>query len=259
MHGERFKISFPLMPQPQPERELERRSFLLGWFPFLHRPQEELSGILFRVLRYGHSTRRFLVIHGDEDTARDVLTTYMNDHIGVAYVVTGKERTVDIQPPGFPPTKLDPNRMFSRAGAETNIRSLNPFMDVERVIAVLNFLDHEREKFLKRLIPPGGSRLFALHNNRDYSVRDELAASDRTSVKQPDLPRNFFLCTQPADFEVLSQSPFNVVLQSQPDPDDGSLSRLSARRGFRYINLECAIGEYEAQLERVRWLDDHLP
>jgi hypothetical protein len=48
------------------------------------------------------------------------------------------------------------------------------------------------------------------------------------------------------------------VLQSKPDPDDGSLSRLAARRGFRYINLECAIGAYEAQQERVRWLDEHL-
>jgi hypothetical protein len=57
---------------------------------------------------------------------------------------------------------------------------------------------------------------------------------------------------------VLKQSPFNVVLQSNPDPDDGSLSRLSARRMFRYINLECAIGEFEAQLQRVQWLDDYL-
>ena len=90
-------------------------------------------------------------------------------------------------------------------------------------------------------------------------MQDELASSDQTSIKQPAQPRNFYLCTDPKDYDLLKQSPFNVVLQSKPDPDDGSLSRLAARRGFRYINLECAIGEYEAQLERVRWLDDHLP
>ena len=257
MRGKRFKISLRYMHEPQ----IERRSFLLGWFPyFFHRrPREELSGVRFRVLRNGRGPRRYLVIHGDEDTARDVLTNYMSTHDGIAYVVTGKERNVEIERRGFPPTKLDPNRMFSREGAERNIRSLNPFMDPERVIAVLDFLDDEREKLLKRLIPPRHSRLFAMHNNRDYSVRDELAASDRTSIKQPDQPRNFFLCTDAQDFDVLQQSPFNVVLQSQPDPDDGSLSRLSARRRFRYINLECAIGESAAQSERVGWLDDHLP
>jgi hypothetical protein len=236
---------------------MERRSFLLGWVPALfHRPTAVLCGVQFRVLRNGHSPRRFLVIHGDEDTARDVLTRYMQGgggH-GVAYIVTGKTREVGIEG-----AKIDPNRMFSNEGARTSLRGLNPNIDPEQMIAVLDFLDSRREKLLKALIPPPGSRLFAMHNNRDYSVQDELAASDRTSIKQPDQPRNFFLCTDPKDFEILMQSPYNVVLQSKPDPDDGSMSRLAARRGFRYINLECAIGEYEAQLERVRWLDDHLP
>ena len=238
-----------------PGRQMERRSFLLGWVPaFFHRPQVDLSGIHFRVIRHGHSPRRFLVIHGDEDTARDVLTSYMRDNPGVAYIVTGKTREVEIKG-----AKIDPNRMFSDEGARASLRSLNPNIGPEPLVAVLDYLDREREKLLRHLIPDKGSRLFALHNNRDYSVRDELAASDRTSIKQPDQPRNFFLCTDPKDYGVLQQSPFNVVLQNKPDPDDGSLSRLAARRGFRYINLECAIGEYAAQLERVRWLDEHLP
>jgi hypothetical protein len=88
---------------------------------------------------------------------------------------------------------------------------------------------------------------------------DEIADSDRTSLKQPERPREFFLCTDPRDFDILSKSPFNVVLQTKSEPDDGSLSRLAARRGFRYINLECAIGSYEDQMQRLRWLDDHLP
>jgi hypothetical protein len=233
---------------------IDRRSVLFGWIPWLyHKPTEVLSGVEFRGLRYAHSPRRYLVIHGDEDTARDVLTTYMYDHDGVAYIVTGKTREVEIRG-----AKIDPNRMFSREGAERSLKSLNPSINPDQLVDVLGFLDQEREKLLKRLIPPKGSRLFALHNNRDYSVNDEIAASDRTSIKQPAQPRNFFLCTDPTDFETLRQSPYNVVLQSKPDPDDGSLSRLAARRGFRYTNLECAIGEYAAQLERVHWLDDHL-
>jgi hypothetical protein len=178
------------------------------------------------------------MIHGDEDTAREVLTNYMRDRAGIAYVVTGKTREVEIKG-----ARIDPNRMFSREGARASLRGLNPNIGPEALIAVLDYLDREREKLLKRLIPPNGGRLFALHNNRDYSVRDELAASDETSIKQPDQPRDFFLCTDPKDYAILKQSPFNVVLQTKPDPDDGSLSRLAARRGFRYINLECAIGE----------------
>ena len=148
--------------------------------------------------------------------------------------------------------------MFSRVGAEKSLRGLNDGIADTKVAEVLAFLDKDRERLLKRLLPPPGGRIFALHNNRDYSVQDEIAASDRTSIRQPGTPRNFFLCTDPRDYEILAKSPFNVVLQSKADPDDGSLSRLAAKRGVRYINLECAIGDYEGQLQRVRWLEDRL-
>jgi hypothetical protein len=247
---------------------IRRREIVLGMMPglfhrpgFLKKPIEQLSGVEFQVLRYSaisfrQSPRRYLMIHGDEDTARDVLISYMDDHDGVAFIVTGKTREVMIEG-----AKIDPNRMFSRPGAEASVKQLNPGTDAAKVASALDFLDdkHQRELLLKHLLPQKGSRLVALHNNRDYSVNDEIAASDQTSIREPKLPRHFFLCTDPKDYEVLKQSPYNVVLQSKPDPDDGSLSRLAARRGFRYINLECAIGEYEAQQERLRWLDDRLP
>ena len=71
---------------------------------------------------------------------------------------------------------------------------------------------------------------------------------------------NFFLCTDERDFEILAASPYNVVLQNRkPAADDGSLSRLAAARSLRYVNLETTLGYYEAQLERLEWLDRHLP
>ncbi len=213
-----------------------------------------LCGIEFRVKRYASSPRRFLVIHGDETTARDVLSDYMFDHYGIAYMVTNSGRNVEIEG-----VTIDPNRMFSRVGAQKSIDSLNPRIDAARREKALAFLDRERRNLLRKLTPGAGSRLFALHNNRDYSVNDEIPGSDRVSIRQPDRPREFFLCTDLRDFEILSKSPYNVVLQTKSEPDDGSLSRLAARRGFRYINLECAIGSYEDQMERVRWLDDRLP
>ena len=201
---------------------MRRREFVFGfpWFfrGLFHHKEVELSGLQWRVMRYGHSPRRFLVIHGDEDTARDVLSTYMFDHEGVAHIVTGKTRNVEIA--GL---KIDPNRFFSRVGAEKSLLDLNQNADRARVDAVLNQLDKHREKLLHAITPGKGSRLFALHNNRDYSVNDELDASDQMSIRQPDRPRNFFLCTDPRDFEVLRQSPCNVVLQTRAEPDDGSL------------------------------------
>lgn len=234
--------------------DLSRRSLLAGFPGLFRKPYQERCGVEFHVMRHGGGPRRFIVIHGNEDTARDVLTAWLPAHTGVGYIVSGKERNVELQG-----VKIDPNRMFSRVGAERSILSLNPGLAAARTTAVLDFLDRERGKLLQDLIPKHGSRLFALHNNRDYSVQDEIAASDQTSIKQPDTPRSFFLCTTPADFEVLKQSPFNVVLQSKPEPDDGSLSRLAALRGFRYINLECAIGDADGQLQRVRWLEENLP
>lgn len=233
---------------------LERRSFLFGWFPFFHRRKTiELCGTEFEILRNGRSPRRYVFIHGNEYDARAVIRVHMQEYEGIGYAVTGKEREVEIG--GL---KLDPNRMFSRFGAERNLRSLNENATFEQIAAVLDSLDADREKLLRLLIPPDGSRLVALHNNRDYSVQSELAASDETSIRQPGIPRNFFLCTDPEDYAVVKQSPFNVVLQSKPNPDDGSLSRVAAKRGFRYVNLECGLGEYEAQLERLRWLEEHL-
>jgi hypothetical protein len=240
---------------PPSARGVDRRVFLFGWSSlFRPKSRQRLCGIDFRVMRYAHSPRRFLVIHGDETTARDVLSDYMFDHYGVAYMVTNSGRNVQIE--GL---TIDPNRMFSRVGAERSLTNLNPGADSAKREAALRFLDRQRGKLLKHLMPPHGSRLFALHNNRDYSVDDEIAASDRTSLKQRANPREFFLCTDPHDFEVLSRSPYNVVLQTKAEPDDGSLSRFAARAGFRYINLECAIGAYEDQMERVRWLEDRLP
>jgi len=111
------------------------------------------------------------------------------------------------------------------------------------------------------LTPPGGGLTFALHNNSlSYSVADEVPISDQTSLREPDNPHAFFLCTDPRDFAVLKTSPYNVVLQQHPSTvDDGSLSRLAAARGFRYVNLEVAHGQADRQQEMVMWLERNLP
>jgi len=69
-------------------------------------------------------------------------------------------------------------------------------------------------------------------------------------------PHEFMLCTQVADFQILSGGPFNVLLQNKaPKEDDGSLSRLCAKNGVRYVNVEAALGNAAAQTRMLEWVN----
>ncbi|HXB69697.1 MAG TPA: hypothetical protein VNY05_15710 [Candidatus Acidoferrales bacterium] len=241
-----------------------RRQFLaFGWLPFLQPRRIRLAGASFRIVRNGHATRRYLLIHGNEETARGVLTRHMETHEGIAYLVENHTRNVTVdsardlaRDSARDSAQLDPNRMFSRVGAEANLKRLNPGLAPERLQAALNLLDRGRERLVRALVPPKGGLLVALHNNSEtYSVMDEVEISDQTSLREPGDPHAFFLCTDPMDFAVLKTSPYNVVLQQHaPKQDDGSLSRLAAARGVRYVNLEVGLGNADRQQEMMRWL-----
>jgi hypothetical protein len=236
---------------------LSRRDFLayasiFGWIPFFRPRHISLAGARFRIIRNGRSKRRYLLIHGNEETARQVLVRHMEAHQGIAYVVESKTRNVPVES-----GVIDPNRMFSRAGAEANLKKLNPNWTPDRIQAALAMLDHGREHLVKALFPPAGGLLVALHNNSEgYSVADEEPISDAKSIREPENLHDFFLCTDPEDFRKLSTSGYNVVLQQRaPTQDDGSLSRLAAARGVRYVNLEVAAGHSGRQKEMLDWLE----
>jgi hypothetical protein len=234
-----------------------RRQFLIfGWLPFLRPSHIRLAGARFRIIRNGRSKRRYLVIHGDEETARAVLSRHMQTHEGIAYLIESHTRNVPIAG-----GEIDPNRMFSRAGAEASLKSLNPAWTQAQINAALALLDRGRLHLVKALLPPAGGLLVALHNNsEEYSVVDEQPLSDAVSLREPANPHAFFLCTDPADFRTLATSPYNVVLQQKKPPeDDGSLSRLAASRGVRYVNLEVRMSNSDRQAEMLRWLDWNLP
>lgn len=244
-------------------RDISRRDFLafgiggtlFGWFPWFRPKRVGLAGAEFRILRRRHARRHYLVIHGDEETARQVLLDFMESHRGVAFVIESQTRNVPIDS-----GKIDPNRMFSRAGAEANLRTLNPNWTPDQMNNALAVLDRGREKLLRALLPSDRRVLIALHNNSDaYSVNDEIPLSQEHSLRQPNNPHAFFLCTDPGDYEVLADSPYNVVLQSDVRaPDDGSLSRRAAARLARYVNLEVHKGDSARQREMLEWADAHL-
>jgi hypothetical protein len=241
-------------------RPVSRREFLayasiFGWIPFFRPKHISLAGARFRIHRYGHSDRRYVVIHGNEESAREVLTAHIRAHEGIAYIVENHTRTVPIEG-GL----IDPNRMFSRTGAEANLKLLNPDWPPDRLQAALALLDHGRGHLVKALFPPPGGVTIALHNNSEaYSVRTEEPVSDAGSIREPLNPHAFFLCTDERDFAKLATSPYNVVLQKKPPPhDDGSLSRLAAARGIRYVNVEVGVGHAGRQKEMLDWLEWNL-
>lgn len=234
---------------------LSRRHFLaFGWFPFFRPRHISLAGARFRIVRNGSPKRHYLLIHGDEETARQVLTRFMETHEGTAFIIESETRNVKIDK-----GEIDPNRMFSRAGAEASLKQLNAEWTPQQMQSALAILDKGRDRLVRALLPPPKRLLVALHNNtEEYSVKDEVPVSDSVSLREPANPHAFFLCTDPADFAALAKSPYNAVLQKKPEDDDGSLSRLAARRGVRYVNLEVRHGNKDRQLEMLRWLDWNL-
>ena len=154
---------------------LSRRQFLaFGWFPFFRPRHISLVGARFRIVRNGSSKRHYLLIHGDEETARQVLTRFMETHEGTAFLIETHTRNVAIDK-----GEIDPNRMFSRAGAEANLKRLNAEWTPDRFQTALAILDRGREHLVRALLPPPKGLLVALHNNsEEYSVNDEVPISD---------------------------------------------------------------------------------
>jgi hypothetical protein len=239
-----------------------RREFFalagLGWLwpPNWFRPRVSLAGIEFRLIRNGPPSRHYLWIHGDELTAQQVLKTHMSSQSGRAFLIRNEgHRTVP-----FGGGQLDPNRMFSQSGAERNLRRLNPDWSEVQVNQALVRLARGRDEFLRSLLPDGGKVLVALHNNSPaYSVQDEVPISNAVALKSPATPDEFLLCTDPADYSALAKGPYNVVLQSEASgEDDGSLSRLCAQRRIRYVNIEAAHGNAQAQAAMLQYLETAL-
>lgn len=236
--------------------ELSRRSLLAGVpLPFFS-SRISIAGTRFRVIRNGTKRRHYIWIHGDEKTAGAVLEEHMKQASGVAFLVENAERNIPVAG-----GKLDPNRMFSRVGAEANLKTQNKAWTADQVRRVLDDLDDDRPSFVRRVLPPSGALLIALHNNTpgNYTVNDEVKISDSTALNDKEHPDEFMLCTDPADFSVLANSRFNVVLQNKVPPlDDGSLSRLCAARRVRYVNIEATHGNAEGQKRMLTWLEHAL-
>ena len=217
----------------------------------------ELSycGIKFEVKKNGYSDINYILIHGDEETARMLLNEHIQNNQGRAFFIKSNEREVPIGP-----TIVDPNRIFSRPGAEKALKKFKPDWQSKELEDLLDQLDNSRNKFLFNLFPSEGGLLISLHNNfRGYSVKDELKKSQSHSIKKNQNPRDFIICTNENDYKKLKRGPYNIVLQSMMDENnDGSLSWAALDNGVRYINIETRLGWLSQQRKMLDFVENTL-
>ena len=217
----------------------------------------ELSycGIDFQVKKNGFSDVNYILIHGDEETARMLLSEHIKKNKGKAFFIKSKEREVVLGP-----TKVDPNRIFSRTGARKALKKFKPHWDHKELTKLLEKLDESRNIFLFNIFPSEGGLLIALHNNfRGYSVKDELTNSQLHSIKKDKNPRDFIICTDLKDYQKLKKGPYNVVLQNIIDEDNnGSLSWPALENGVRYVNIETRLGWLSQQRKMLKFVESSL-
>ena len=216
----------------------------------------QIAGIQFKVIQNGDSERRYIWLHGDEQTARMALENHMKEYQGKAFLIEGILRESE-----FFDGIIDPNRIFSSNGAQANIQKYNPRWSKTKKEESLVTLNKERQSFFDNIFPNNGELLVALHNNyKGYNIRKELGRSDAKSIKKDQNPRDFYICTNRIDYDILAKSPFNVDLQEKlPKKDDGSLSWAAMGHGIRYVNIETRLGWLSQQKKMLAYLEDHLP
>jgi len=213
------------------------------------------AGIPFEVVGDGKSQNRYIWLHGDEETARMALEYHMQYYSGLAFFIKSKTREVP-----FKSTIIDPNRIFSRAGAYKALRKFKPDWSKRSLQNALDLIEDDRKLFLDAIMPKENALLISVHNNfRGYNVHREKHNSQKTSIKSNQNPRDFIICTNDEDYRKLSKGPFNVVLQNKfPDKDDGSLSWEALRRDVRYLNIETRLGYLSMQKKMLKFIEETL-
>lgn len=237
------------------------RRFLFSALLLQAAPKElTIAGIRFTIQRHQpfltRSRNRYLHIHGNETTARDVLHQHLQRVNGTGFFIVSDKRNVPVAN-----CQIDPNRMFSAAGAELSLRRLNRNLPSTDISAALALLAKDRDRFIRAISPPKEGRLIAMHNNGPgYSIEDEAPISEQVARKDPENPRDFMLATDPKDYARIAAGPFNVVLQTgSMGREDGSFSRVASSRGLRYVNIEAALGKSEKQAKMLAFLEEVLP
>jgi hypothetical protein len=210
---------------------------------------------------------RYVVIHGDEETAPLATEEHLKRYPGVMIqLVNPGNRWVTFKLSGLPYTyDFDPNRIFTRAGLEQNVRALNRRTRRSRYPRLFEEVEKFRDQLLKLILGarPAELAVIAVHNNStsprsDFSFetfvnsRGYFPGVEAMQYRRSQSPFNLFVVTEPADYEELARRGMNVVLENaELVADDGSLSVFCGREKIRYANVETRQGELSRQVEML--------
>lgn len=196
-------------------------------------------------------------LHRNESVAfpllRNILQEYPGRFIGIK---TPGSRRLSLKGGGSKAFTIDPNRIFSEAGIERDLKQFS-FFSPEVAGEIKSFAT----AYLEKIKMDRGTTVIAVHNNTDegYSIESyrnggsEAAAGAEISVNPDWDADDFILVTHPEHFQSLKEMQFNVVLQDNASaPDDGSLSVYCGRAGINYFNVEAEFGHSDEQDRMLR-------
>lgn len=254
---------FAALPRAQPQ-EQSARTTLEERFETL---PVGASTVQVRILGDLNSTIRYVVIHGDEETAPKAAELHLQRFGGaLIQLVNPGKRQVTFRLPKLPFTyDFDPNRVFTRTGLERTLRAWNRRTRQSRFPRLFAAVEEFADRFVRLLVEPrvGGQGLIAVHNNRttpnsDFSFetfvnsRGYFPGVEAMHYRRNHSPYNLFVVTDRADYDELFRRGLNVVLEnSELAVDDGSLSVFCGRQRIRYANVEALMGDVDKQVEML--------
>jgi len=225
------------------------------------------STIQVRILGDLSSPVRYVVIHGDEETAPKAAELHLQRFGGaLIQLVNPGKRLVTFRLPNLRSTyDFDPNRIFTRTGLEQTVRVWNRRTRRGRFPRLFAAVQEFADRFLSLLVEPrvGGQGLIAVHNNgtspnSDFSFetfvnsRGYFPGVEAMHYRRNHSPYNLFVVTDPADYDALAARGLNVVLEnSELASDDGSLSVFCGKQQIRYANVEAHMGEVGKHVEML--------
>jgi hypothetical protein len=193
----------------------------------------------------------FVNLHDDESTSVEAVHDVLNRSGGrlVELRHTGKRLVVfKLKEREF---HVDPNRIFTRAGARKTLERHATYSD-DAVVAVKRFagdllniyrIDRSVAVIALHNNPPGLYSAFSYAAGGKYA-RD----AEDVFIRDGSDPDDFFFVTERAVFDALKQKGYNVVLQDNRQvTDDGSLSVYCGKSNVRYVNVEADHGHRKEQ------------
>ncbi len=216
-----------------------------------------LFDVDIQLIRFGEVDADVLLynMHDNENTSALAGRVFAEKYAGDYYelIHTGKRNLSFLH--GKDSVHVDPNRIYTDTGIWLQLEK-NEVTDSLAFAAIAQW----RDSLLAILRPEDRLLVIALHNNtaNKYSYKsykpgeeyaDEAQDLSRGSVCDKD---DFFFVTDIDQFESLSKSKYNVVLQSTLTlTDDGSLSVYCYQKGIPYINVEAQHGHLTRQIKML--------